>query len=112
MMATLSPRQSGAARLFTRAATRAACSSRSCCSARAARASEDYDDALEWTSLADYLRGHPAQIELALADALPGPVGRAALPGPVGRRMLAPPRGDRNARTRCGCHDGDCSIHS
>jgi hypothetical protein len=80
--------------------------------ARAARASEDYDDALEWTSLADYLRGHPAQIELALADALPGPVGRGALPGPAGRRMLPAPRGGRNARTKCGCHSGNCRIHA
>ena len=53
-----------------------------------------------------------ALIELALADALPGPAGRGALPGPVGRRMLPPPRGGRNARTRCGCHNGDCRIHA
>jgi hypothetical protein len=82
---------------------------------RAAQSSDDYEDSLEWTALADYLRGHPDQIQIALAGALPGPVGRGALPGPGGRRMLPPPRGGRNAGGRtmgkCGCRSGRCSIH-
>jgi hypothetical protein len=78
---------------------------------RAAQAANDYEDALEWTSLADFLRDHPQQIRVALADALPGPVGRRMMPTP--RRMLRGPRGGRNGSAyECiDCHDGVCHVH-
>ena len=41
-------------------------------------------DRMDWTSLADYLRGHPAQMRIALTGALPGPGARRAL-APPGR---------------------------
>lgn len=37
-------------------------------------------DRMDWTSFADYLRGHPAQMRIALTGALPGPATRRMLP--------------------------------
>jgi hypothetical protein len=46
----------------------------------AAFAATSSSDRMDWTSFADYLRGHPAQMRIALTGALPGPAARRALP--------------------------------
>jgi hypothetical protein len=76
-------------------------------------AAEDPEDRREWKALAEYLEGHPAQMRVALADALPGPAGRPAMA--QGRqRMLPAPRGggNRGSRYECkGCRGASCPIH-
>jgi hypothetical protein len=46
----------------------------------AAFAATSSSDRMDWTSFAHYLRGHPAQMRIALTGALPGPAARRALP--------------------------------
>lgn len=49
----------------------------------AAFAATSSEDRMDWTSFADYLRGHPAQMRIALTGALPGPAARRALAPPA-----------------------------